>query len=382
MRWSTFGKRSRTHSKQRKQDPGREIHADSKSASQSSLEQSQSLGTSRHSSPYIYANQLPRTPGSETDSQHHSTPSYVVESLGVMSSLPSPHIFGPQTPSRSDAKQDESFFDFKEIPPPLPPLDHPAFRKGPPSSFKFPLAKYNFPVLPDGQDLDTDYGINDSKRQITHSLPSLKGSKGRSTQGSKERRRSMRSRPQSDAGVDSPPEKKSYIHSRQQSKSSIATSTSRRSSAEYSAKQASSIGEDLYKMHDGCWEVEVSRAMVSLALGKEEQRVETRTGSAKTARLPTQGAIPSSFGKARGKNVCTLRSPCQNITSSRPLTFFSSFCSFIFSSGRVEVNCGWAPHFFCKVCTPKAPSCSLSFRGNSHRLPATFHNDQTHAQII
>ncbi|KAF9483407.1 hypothetical protein BDN70DRAFT_317535 [Pholiota conissans] len=212
-----------------------------------------------------------------------------------MSTLPSPHIFGPQTPSRSESEQDDSYFNFKEIPPPLPPLDHPAFKKGPPSSFKFPLAKYNFPALPDGEGSDSDYGAVQSTRQTTHSLPSMKGFRSKMSVHS-----STKSLSRSNGGLESYSEAKSYIHSRKQSKSSIASS-SRRSSAEYSAKQASSIGEDIHRMRDGCWEVEVSKAMVCLALGKEEQRVETRMGSSKTR----QGASPSSFGKARGKNVCT-----------------------------------------------------------------------------
>lgn len=297
---------------------------------QSSLDDLQSLDmchrrpTSNHRT-----SQVPHTPESKTGSlefQPHSTPSHGPAPWVI--ALPSPYIFGmPAHPTGSGPEQEEEYFDFKETPPPLPPLDHPAFRKGPPSSFKFPLSKHHFPVLPGSHEFGADVQRSPAGRQITQSLPSLQHS--RSRKGSYGANKSSMSRSgSSNSGTESSPETRRHPHTRQQSKGSNATMTSsRRSSAKYSAKQVSSIAEDIQQgIQDGSWEVEVSRAMVNLALGRQEQRIETRSGK---TRCQSQDAHTSSFGsrKARVKNVCSLAFPCHRIASSRPLSFLFPYSS-------------------------------------------------------
>lgn len=331
MKWPAFGKRPAVSTVNSSIEDV-QFHDSSKFASQSSLENSQSFNTC-HSRPSLYrrTSQILRTPESKTSSQQFSTPSYGKESSRRIAALPSPHIFGMNAqPTGSEQDHDAGYCASKETPPPLPRLDHPAFRKGPPSSFKFPSSKCDFPDLPGSQDFGAEVHDSPAGRQTTRSLPSLQDSRskkgGRAFKESRSRYSGSRSR--SNVGInDASPDKGIRRHSRQQSKSSITTfASSRRSSAEYSAKQVSSLAEGIHGMQDGCWEVEVSRAMVNLALGKE-QRVETRPGNFQTRR-PSQDAHTSSLGtrKARGKNVCSLHS-CHRIASSRPLTFLSLFLS-------------------------------------------------------
>ena len=307
MKWQAFGKRpvvSTTNSSVE----GLQMQDGSQFASQSSLENSQSFNTC-HSQPSVYrrTSQTLRTPESKTSSRHFSTPSYGKDSSERIVTFPSPHIFGMNVqPTGSGQDHDAICCAAKETPPPLPPLDHPAFRKGPPSSFKFPTSEYNFPDLQRLEDFGAEVHNSPAGRQMTHSLPSLRDS--RSKKGGGAFKEVSSSRSGENTGInDATPEKRTKRHLRQQSKSSITTFTSsRRSSAEYSARQVSSLAEGIHEMQDGCWEVEVSRAMVNLALGKE-QRVETRSGN---SRRQSQDGHASSFGtrKARGENVCSLAS--------------------------------------------------------------------------
>jgi hypothetical protein len=87
------------------------------------------------------------------------------------------------------------------------------------------------------------------------------------------------------------------LHSMTQSKSSI--TSSRRSSAEYSEKQASSIGHE--NAGGGGWEVQVSKAMINLALGSGGQV--SQGTETKLRRTQGQNPSSSSFGRACGKSV-------------------------------------------------------------------------------
>jgi hypothetical protein len=325
-RWSTFGRRTeRKHATVHPTDPGTRVRSASKSASQSSLSQPQSHANSP--SRLTSSDSQPQTPRSSTTQSFHTSTPYSrgnsSRSLARDTVLPSPNTFGTRTPMQSETKHGESYFDFKEIPPPLPPLDHPAFKAQKESIM--PSGTHVFLGLPiePGYEVQRP-GIGQFIRHATHSLPSLKGSI-----------KKKNSRPRSKSTVENVnvsfgmPSGK-VLHSRSQSKSSIASS--RRSSAEYSAKQASSIGHE--GAGDGGWEIQVSKAMISLALGEGGQSVET-----KSRRLAHHAPPPSSFGMARGKNVGSLAQLWSHIAPSRPPSSLHLLCSLFFVFLAVVWGC-------------------------------------------
>ena len=210
-----------------------------------------------------------------------STLSYNLERDGL---LPSPHTFGIPTPPKepiAESAADNSYFGFRETPPPLPPLDHPAFRQA--SRNHISSTSNRFPIQTNRDD------VQDRFTRHSHSLPSLAHSGSSDTQcdikSAKKRHRSFR---EEWSSINKTNKKQ---HNRNDSvASSIGT---RRYSAEYSAKKASSVGHE--DKQDECWEVQVSKEMVRLALD-----------------------ATSPFGKACGKNV------------GFPICHQSSFIPFIF----------------------------------------------------
>ena len=168
--------------------------------------------------------------------------------------MPSPHTFGIETPPKEtvgESAEDNSFFGFRETPPPLPPLDHPAFRQA--SKNQISSTSNRFPIQTIRNDVQNKF------TRHSHSLPSLDHSGRSDTQydikSTKKRRRSFR---EELASINKADKKQ---HNRSDSvASSIGT---RRYSAEYSAKKASSVG---HEDKDECWEVQVSKEMVKLAL--------------------------------------------------------------------------------------------------------------------
>ncbi|PPQ84282.1 hypothetical protein CVT25_013220 [Psilocybe cyanescens] len=308
MRWSTFGRR-----------PDSGERSTPESTSQSSLSQSQSFVTCL---PYASSSSIqPQTPISQTRSGYISTPhscSTVSNNPAIETDIPSPHTFGMPTPPQPSSKG-SSYFTFKEVPPPLPPLNHPAFQEVS-NTIRVASNMHKFPSHPG---VDEHGVILDRYRRYTYSLPTLARPKSITTSriGSPKSTAKKQTRPRaksSSAGESTstnkedptsfdptPHPNKFKTHRKNQSKSSIASS--RRSSAEYSAKQASSIGHE--QMQDGCWEVQVSKEMVRLALGEGvQQRVETKPANLKTRR-PSQGVPASTYGRARGENVgfsCTM----------------------------------------------------------------------------
>ncbi|KAH9480381.1 hypothetical protein JR316_0006979 [Psilocybe cubensis] len=231
--------------------------------------------------------------------------------------IPSPHTFGMPTPPQSSSKS-TSYFTFKDDPPPLPPLDHPAFQGGS-NTIRVAAHMHKFPEYPE---VDEHGAVLGNYRRFTNSLPTSTRpniatasifSTPKGIVKKQARPRSKSSSAEGKARVDrenpisadrSPHPSKFKVHRRNQSKSSIASS--RRSSAEYSAKQASSIGHE--QMEDGCWEIQVSKEMVRLALGLEgiQQRV-VETKPLKSNRFKTRPSqsVPgfgSAYGRARGEN--------------------------------------------------------------------------------
>ncbi|KAF8817053.1 hypothetical protein BYT27DRAFT_7247616 [Phlegmacium glaucopus] len=284
-RWSIFG-RSSARVPHRNSDASNATSSVSRPRSQSSRTTSQGRITLAEAS-------QPRTPKSQSsmyNSTHHteSTPYNLADDL-----LPSPHTFGiptpPQEPTTGSA-HDNSYFGFRETPPPLPPLNHPAFRQA--SKGHISQTTNIFPI----QTIHGD--VQEKFPRHCHSLPSLAHSVSSETQcdttkGSRKRHRRASSRSNKfeisslrRAPIDRTLNKKE--HNRNGSvASSIGT---RRSSAEYSAKNASSVGHGGKK--DECWEVQVSKEMVRLAFGEVLQRV--RVDDTKTI---------SPLGQACGENL-------------------------------------------------------------------------------
>lgn len=255
---------------------------------------SQSRKTSTHS--------LPRTPLFRHSPR--SKPQYSGD-LDHSFTVASPYTFGAPTPPRSDitvcpGRHDHnSYFGFREPPPPLPPLDHPALREA--LQFKAKRWSNGAVAIPN----PTTSPRQGRTIQPSPSLPSLVndgrkitakllGGRGRSNSASTGK---ISTREAFEQHI-RPGRTK---HARTQSKSSI---NSRRSSAEYSARQASSThGSE----HEDCWEVQVSRAMVKLALGEDGQPQETTTSRTNSSSLPTNKKqdAHANYGQARGKNVCS-----------------------------------------------------------------------------
>ena len=305
-RWSIFGS-NRARVPHRNSDASNATSNVTRPRSQSSSSQPRSHSTSQRN-----AGAASRTPKSQY-SIYNSTgsiPSYDLERDGL---LPSPHTFGISTPPKEPIAESaddtsNSYFGFRETPPPLPPLDHPAFRQAP----RNPISSTSnrFPIQTNRD------GVKDKFTRHSHSLPSLVHSGSSNTQcdikSLKKRHRSFREE-LALASIN-----KTVQHNRNDSvASSIGT---RRYSAEYSAIKASSVSHDKDECWDS-WEVQVSKEMVRLALD-----------------------ATSPFGKACGKNV-----GFQSVTSSA--SFFHLYCLFFsfFSSWRLERFWGLVHHFFCKV---------------------------------
>lgn len=218
---------------------------------------SQPRGRTQSSSNFTPSNNQPGTPGAYSRPFCSTTPLSHSE-IGIKAGeepLPSPYTFGMPIPAHSRVKRDtgcESQFFFQHVPLPLPPLNHPAFVK----------KASEFGVL-------VDIHRENKVARHSHSLPSLA-----ETQSAVKaiRQRSKSSNEGSTAGHRSktrPEQPKWAFPSRTSSKSSVLNS--RRSSAEYSAKQASSLHSD------GCWEADVSKAIISLSLGQRTENTMAST---------------------------------------------------------------------------------------------------------
>ena len=312
-RWSIFGS-NRSRVLHRNSDASNATSNISRPRSQSSSSQTRSHSTSQR-----IAGAASRTPKSQY-SIHNSTGSTHSYNLERDNLLPSPHTFGISTPPKvpiAESANDNSYFGFRETPPPLPPLDHPAFRQA--SKNRIPSASNRFPIHTNRDD------VQDKFTRHSHSLPSLVHSGSSDTQcdikSAKMRQRSLRE----ELSINKTNNKKQ--HNRNDSvASSIGT---RRCSAEYSAKKASSVGhasEDKLEQ-DECWEVQVSKEMVRLALD-----------------------ATSPFGKACGKNVGFSIAVTNLASSLSSLLFF-----FLFSLAGAWRGIGaWFPISFARqVSNPK-----------------------------
>ena len=340
--WSIFG-RSSARILHRNSDASNATSSVSRSRSQSSSSQPHSRNMSQGRITLAESSQ-PGTPKSQSSMYnliHHTrpAPSYNIgDDL-----LPSPHTFGVPTPPReptAGSAHENSYFGFKETPPPLPPLNHPAFRQ----ALKGHISQTTdiFPV-------QAILGNVQKFPRHSRSLPSLAYSGSSDTQcetkkGVMKRRRRASSRSNKfDISREELPSIDKTNKKQHNRNDSVASSIgTRRSSAEYSAKKASSVGNG--GKRDECWEVQVSKEMVRLAFGEALQNTKNHRAT-------------SSLGKTCGKNVGFFLSQ-----SSRPISHhpFSSFLFFFFSLSvagtwrgrragftisfsRCVLNCGYVP---------------------------------------
>lgn len=245
---------------------------------------------------------VPATPGPDANPRadtrardNSSSGSYSNSPQKLESTTPSPHTFGIPTPPSSG-------FTFgtrrrwtrvsSETPPPLPPLDHPAFQSSSVSSSNINGSRVMRIFTVPSLRLEKDDEQTKHPRHAS-SLPSMSRraqSSNRSLNHGREhaRTQSRAKKQETSPGIlpmQSTPRRK-FRHSRTQSKES--NSSSRRASAEFSAAQAAIIRNDIES-----WEARVSREMVQMSFGEK-----LRPGSPKAAGLGV-----SELGKARGHNV-------------------------------------------------------------------------------
>ena len=295
-RWSIFG-RNYARVPHRNSDASNATGSASRSRTQSTSSQPRS-----HSTQGPAEASQPRTPKSQYsmyNSTHHtgSTPSY---NLGGDDLMPSPHTFGVPTPPQAGSTNDNPYFGFTETPPPLPPLVHPAFRQGSKSS-----TNDHFPI---------QYDAREKFPRHSHSLPSLAHSDTSDIKAARKRHRRASSRSNKfevSLRRQELPSTIDKMNKKQHNRSDSVTSSmgTRRSSAEYSAMKALSAGHE-----DRCWEVQVSKEMIRLALDQG-----------------TRDHATSSFGNARGKNVGFLFNLLPYHPISLPFIFLA-FSFFFFHS--------------------------------------------------
>jgi len=266
----TFGGRPNRH-KPRDYNGSTTVDRIARSDTRSSLSQPRSRTQSP--SNFTPPDKQPGAPGAYPYSQSFfaSTPFSQTEiaTNNGEESLPSPHTFGIPTPPHAKARQDmkrESHFNYQQAPP-LPPLNHPAFRN----------KASDFGVLLENHE--------DKVTRHSHSLPSLPQARNVVKEGFKSANKKTRQRSKSSTGGSTaektrPEQPKWTFHSRTSSKSSVLSS--RRSSAEYSAKQASSLHRD------GCWEVDVSKAIIGLSLGGGPKNDNIRVSASNVSSLTSR----------------------------------------------------------------------------------------------
>ncbi|TFK27669.1 hypothetical protein FA15DRAFT_754059 [Coprinopsis marcescibilis] len=204
------------------------------------------------------------TPRSTFYSRYNSSSS--VHGTSQDLSVPSPsYTFGPHTPNKTPEKRTRTaamYFNHLETPPPLPPLDHPAFQ--------FPITpsrKFKFPTMR-STERPVSQQMDQNQPRASRSLPSVGLTRSVSANAAspkKAHRNSKQLSMSSSKAEGHPIASRRSRHTRSESKSSI--TSSRRSSAEFSAKNASLTGKD--NGYDETWEVKVSKELLRLSFSTE-----------------------------------------------------------------------------------------------------------------
>ncbi|TFK40474.1 hypothetical protein BDQ12DRAFT_721124 [Crucibulum laeve] len=305
--WPTFGRKQARNSLTPSDPRGRNI-----SSSDILQEEYDTSIRSRHRASWRHSastDTQPHTPTSVNFTPHSRSGSS--RDLVHRDLAPSRNTFGFPTPPSSGftfrSTRRSSSFNFEETPPPLPPLDHPAFHI---SSDTFGReARSILPQLLENESIPET--ITRSR-----SLPSLPKTQIKYHRSGTERSRNGR-HPLRRSTIGPSTRKSNRIHAKQvfdhrpsqtslkvprrDSKNNMTSiGSSRRSSADYSAKRASSIGQS--SEHEETWEVLVAKEMVRLS--SRSSNLEPLGSHLGTA--PNQDTPFSTFGsssQARGDNV-------------------------------------------------------------------------------
>lgn len=212
------------------------------------------------------ASKAPETPGSQdaqTNSQRTTPGSTSDQSHSGRSrgtTVSSSNTFGAPSPKLTPGKRHKPSASSTELPP-LPPLDHPAFKT---ATVNRDLSLVNRNVIEMSAFQPDEMGRSKVTRH-SHSLPSLSHlNKSQSDPSRKRTRTQSQSRRYEflHEAKSSTPLSRRQTHKR--SHSNVSQNSSRRASAEFSAEQAALAS---HKSGSGSsWEVQVSREMVKMAL--------------------------------------------------------------------------------------------------------------------
>jgi len=287
----------------------------------------------------------PSTPAShqtKDSSQRHSRKSTPRSSsdYSLLSSR-SRNTFGLPSPSSASFETQRKSSGSPDTVPPMPPLDHPAFRSVIDQTIRAgSQASFQFPSFSTSDDDDDRYGP-----RLSQSLPSLAGQSRTSPSEHKIK--------PAGAGTDSktklvksslepnilPDSHSTPALHRSQHRRSQSESSSRRASAEYSAMQACS--QSTMKDIPESWEARVSKEIVRISLDEQHQKVVPTS-----TRHHHRAGSTSQIGKARGDHVSDSRSP--SLFSFTPLTYTLSlliYCVILNTVYSQQKLSPWGPLF-------------------------------------
>jgi hypothetical protein len=284
---------------------------------------------------------------STLDSRSRSSSIY-----GHYNTASSPHTFGiPTPPSSGFTFGSRRQLHSSDTPPPLPPLNHPAFLV---DSTTRPVdvtrTKYAFSASLAGKGKVTR---QPKRPRHASSLPSLSGRVKVSGQPFSPKRSRKRARTQSrTTAIEIFPDHRTlnqtstprnhYRHSTISRSQSRGSNSGRRVSADFSAAQASSVSHGSGIAES--WEAQVSRAMVQISLGEKQEWPESK--------MIAEGA---ESGQARGHNVGLLfvcHDPPFVFTHHLYLPYTIPYPSLFFILRHLDSRLDlllWDRHFYYKV---------------------------------
>lgn len=410
--WSTFG-RGRKETLPAPRDSAEFANSPRITSGSSSLPPSRTTSHSHHTG----IETQPQTPTSASHSHSYTTPqSQSHSSHNHTRTTPvSPHTFGNSTPPSSgftfgSRGHHSPPYIHGQTPPPLPPLNHPAFRLPTSSTFNASRARDVLAALSDEGSLD-NAAMQQKVPRLSLSMPSMSQPRHASLTGSTRsttRIKRMSTRSQSRLRTRTYSKVKameifpvstsrssmeihestSRRHSRTKSSSSSKISD-RRASADFSAIQASALGHS----RGDSWEAQVAERIVRMSLG-EQGWPEDNAHKRPVADRVRDAEDLTGLGQARGNNVGDLvfASHLSVVVLLTLLPFpFPPFCIPRYDNSRsyqVQARCkALVHHFYCNkvrvgfclcfVLCPEIIWCQKFLYG----LEADFYTSQTHIPI-
>ncbi|KAF8073555.1 hypothetical protein FPV67DRAFT_752679 [Lyophyllum atratum] len=244
----------------------------------------------------------------------------------------SSNTFGVSSPAHTLASHHKTHASTDTPPPPMPPLDHPAFQ----SVSNKRREDGSFPLVPSADEMGSSKVARHS-----HSLPSISHKSRVPSRRSIRKRARTQSRSQpleyySEAEYTTPI---SHRQAHKRSESNASRISGRRVSADFSAEQASSVSHR--NGRGGSWEAQVSREMVWMSLGVKQARPGTEMIAEPTS---------SQSGQARGNRVGAFGlSHLSLFFTHRPFSYPSSFSFLVRGIGCGDSHLGhlfWDLHFY------------------------------------